>query len=63
MQHHLGLDTHDFADYSLPLKENMVITVEPGVYIPEWGFGVRIEDDVVITKDGAKVLSSSIGFR
>ena len=54
--HSLGLDTHDLADYSLPLQENMVITVEPGIYIPSQGIAVRIEDDVLIKKDGIKVL-------
>jgi len=57
VSHHLGLDVHDLADYSVPLAENMVITVEPGIYIIEEGIGVRIEDDVLITKDGNKILS------
>ena len=50
--HHLGLDTHDYGLVDQPLKGNMVLTVEPGIYIPEEGFGVRIEDDVVIQEDG-----------
>ncbi len=54
--HSLGLDTHDNADYSLPIPVNMVMTVEPGIYIPEEGIGVRIEDDVLITKEGLSVL-------
>lgn len=61
--HMLGLDTHDLADYSLPLKENMVLTVEPGIYIPEENIGVRIEDDVLVTKDGCKVLSKNLPVR
>jgi Xaa-Pro aminopeptidase len=60
VSHHLGLDVHDVADYTLPLVENMVITVEPGIYVPEWGIGVRIEDDVAITKNGNKILSSML---
>jgi Xaa-Pro aminopeptidase len=60
VSHHLGLDVHDAADYSVALAEGMVITVEPGIYIPEWSVGVRIEDDILITKDGAKVLSASL---
>lgn len=58
--HHLGLDVHDVADYSEPLAEGMVLTMEPGIYIPEWSIGVRIEDDVLITKTGAKVLSAGL---
>ncbi len=58
--HFLGLDVHDVGDYRAPLKPNMVITVEPGIYIPEEKIGVRIEDDVLITKNGCKVLSSSL---
>jgi Xaa-Pro aminopeptidase len=54
--HFLGLDVHDVGDYTKPLAENMVITVEPGIYIPEIGIGVRIEDDILVTKTGAKVL-------
>ena len=57
VSHHLGLDVHDLADYSVPISENMVITVEPGIYIKEEGIGVRIEDDVMITKNGNKILS------
>jgi len=39
------------------LKEGMVITVEPGLYIEELGIGIRIEDDVLVTKDGCRVLT------
>ena len=60
--HFLGLDAHDAGDYSHPLEQNMVITVEPGIYIPEEGIGIRIENDVLITKDGHKVLSSHIPY-
>ena len=58
--HYLGLDTHDTGDYDAPLEENMVLTVEPGIYIPEEGIGVRIEDDVLVTKTGIKVLSEKL---
>ena len=51
--HHIGLDTHDYGLLHLPMESNMVFTVEPGIYIPEEGFGVRLEDDVVIQKTGA----------
>ncbi len=46
--HHMGLDTHDYGLLIEPMKANMVFTVEPGIYIPEEGFGIRLEDDVVI---------------
>lgn len=50
--HHMGLDTHDYGILSDKFVENMVFTVEPGIYIPEEKFGVRIEDDVVIQNNG-----------
>lgn len=64
--HFLGLDVHDIGNYDQSLKENMVITVEPGIYIPAgspcdkkwWDIGVRIEDDVRIGKDKPELLSS-----
>jgi Xaa-Pro aminopeptidase len=51
--HHLGLDTHDYGLLHEPMQANMVFTVEPGIYIPEEGFGIRLEDDVVIQPQGA----------
>lgn len=51
--HHMGLDTHDYGILTEPMQANMVFTVEPGIYIPEEGFGIRLEDDVVIQKSGA----------
>ncbi len=50
--HHIGLDTHDYGLLHEPMQANMVFTVEPGIYIPEEGFGIRLEDDVVIQKTG-----------
>jgi Xaa-Pro aminopeptidase len=50
--HHIGLDTHDYGILTEPMKANMVFTVEPGIYIPSEGFGIRLEDDVVIQKSG-----------
>lgn len=58
--HFLGLDVHDVGDYDKPLLPGMVLTVEPGIYIPEEGIGVRIEDDVLITQDGIDVLSANL---
>ena len=48
--HHLGLDTHDYGLIDEPISENMVFTVEPGIYIPDEGFGIRLEDDVLVQK-------------
>ena len=50
--HHMGLDTHDYGLLHLPMEAHMVFTVEPGIYIPEEGFGIRLEDDVVIQAKG-----------
>lgn len=60
VSHHLGLDTHDVAIRELPLTAGCVITVEPGLYILEEGIGIRIEDDALVTEDGAINLSSEI---
>jgi Xaa-Pro aminopeptidase len=53
--HHLGLDTHDYGLLDEPMETNMVFTVEPGIYIPDEGFGIRLEDDVVVQATGAPV--------
>ncbi len=58
--HHLGLETHDPGLYHEELKPGMVVTIEPGVYLPDRGIGVRIEDDVLITKEGHRVLTSAV---
>ena len=50
--HHLGLDTHDYGLLHKPIEANMVFTVEPGIYIPAEGFGIRLEDNVVVQAQG-----------
>ncbi|MCY4562551.1 MAG: aminopeptidase P N-terminal domain-containing protein [Flavobacteriaceae bacterium] len=64
--HHIGLDVHDLGEYGV-LKNNMIITVEPGIYIPSgsncdpkwWDIGIRIEDDILVTNHGPVNLSIS----
>ena len=58
--HFLGLDVHDVGNVKEPLQENDVFTIEPGVYIPEEGIGIRIEDDYLIVKKGAICLSEHL---
>ena len=53
--HHMGLDTHDYGALKTPMVENMVFTVEPGIYIPEEKMGIRLEDDVVVQSSGAPI--------
>ena len=60
VSHHLGIDVHDVTVDGVKLAPGSVITDEPGLYIDEWEIGIRIEDDLLITEDGCKVLSSGI---
>ncbi|MGQ0813854.1 MAG: aminopeptidase P N-terminal domain-containing protein [Gemmatimonadota bacterium] len=63
--HWLGLDVHDVGAYAtrsgpVGFAPNMVLTVEPGLYIAERSIGIRIEDDVVVTRDGCEVLTGAV---
>jgi Xaa-Pro aminopeptidase len=58
--HNIGLDVHDPGAYCKPLEPGMVVTMEPGIYIPEENLGVRIEDDVLITDTGYELLSKRL---
>jgi len=58
--HYMGIDVHDAGDYTEPLVPGVVLTMEPGIYLSDEGIGVRIEDDILITGDGAENLSEMI---
>ena len=58
--HFLGALTHDVGNRTQTLKEGMVLTVEPGLYIEEWEIGIRIEDDILVTKNGYRNLSEKM---
>lgn len=58
--HFLGIDVHDVGDYEHPIEPGVVLTVEPGIYVPEEGIGIRIEDDILITPDGCENLSDKL---
>ena len=60
LSHHLGIDTHDVALMNVPLEAGNVITIEPGIYIPEENIGIRIEDDILVTETGFDNLSKGI---
>lgn len=60
ISHQIGLEVHDASDPAATLEEGMVISVEPGIYIPEENIGIRIEDMVLVTRDGARVLTAAL---
>jgi len=57
--HYLGLDVHDVGDYRQPLEPGMVLTLEPGIYLPAERIGIRLEEDILITPEGCTVLSAA----
>lgn len=61
--HSLGIDIHDATNWEAPVPKNMVMTVEPGIYILDEGIGVRIEDIVLVANDGNKLLSGALGSK
>ena len=58
--HHLGFDVHDISDRSVPLKTGMVLTCEPGLYLPKENIGIRLENDILITRKGPQNLMAGI---
>ncbi|HXE58438.1 MAG TPA: aminopeptidase P family protein [Gemmatimonadales bacterium] len=60
LSHWLGMDVHDVGDYGTPLAPGMILTIEPGIYLPAERFGVRIEDVILVTERGAEVLSAAL---
>lgn len=58
--HHLGIDVHDFASRYRPFEEGNILTCEPGIYIPEEGLGIRLENDILLTKNGNVDLMADI---
>ena len=58
--HHVGLDVHDPAPPRTNLRKGMVLAIEPGIYLPQEGLGIRVEDMIEITSDGCRVMSDGL---
>ncbi len=63
ISHFMGLNVHDAGDYRKTLCPGMILTVEPGIYIQEESIGVRLEDDILVTEQGVKILSDKLPSR
>lgn len=59
ISHFLGMEVHDYGDKHIPLAPNMIITCEPGLYVESEGIGIRLENDLLITKDGNEDLGAA----
>jgi Xaa-Pro aminopeptidase len=62
LAHHVGLDVHDAGIYDVPFAENMLVTLDVGIYVREWNIGLRIEDDVLVRADGLENLGATAGI-
>ncbi len=60
VSHHLGYDVHDIADRNTSFREGMILTCEPGIYLPDLKIGIRLENDILITRKGPRNLMVSI---
>ena len=60
ISHWLGMDVHDVGNNRTPFAPGMVLTLEPGLYLPEEALGIRIEDDILVTPDGHEVLTAAL---
>jgi Xaa-Pro aminopeptidase len=60
LSHWLGMNVHDVGSFTRRLEPGMVFTIEPGIYLPAESLGIRIEDDILVTRGGPEVLSSGI---
>ena len=60
LSHWLGMDVHDVGDNQSVLEPGMVLTIEPGIYIPDENLGIRIEDNVLVTVSGSEVISEAL---
>jgi len=58
--HWVGLEVHDAGDYARPLEPGMIVMIEPGLYFPDRQLGIRLEDELLVTRDGHRVLSASL---